>query len=136
LASYAYDAGSAGFGAFSMWANPCGKSPGMPKDLQKAFNILNAANPMIIPKGGFKPPAGIKPGSELPKGSDKNPPKEDPPKENPPKPSPKPTEKPIPSDKSEPSEKPTSKDEACGKLNKRVDDKKGKGKGKLRRSPH
>lgn len=85
LAAYSYDAGNAGLNAFAGIVNPCGKTGKVPDDLKKAFDILNAANPAVIPKGGFKIPKGLPKGGGLPKGNGPDAPKPDTPKPDTPK---------------------------------------------------
>lgn len=54
LAAYTYDAASVGASAFSSWASGgmCGTSH-LPEDYRKAFNIMNAVTPMVLPKGSM-----------------------------------------------------------------------------------
>lgn len=61
LAKYAFEATSDGVDAFQTWANPCGPSQ-LPADVSNVFEILGAAPDKAVPKGGFKPPAGLKKG--------------------------------------------------------------------------
>jgi hypothetical protein len=61
LAKYSFDATSDAVSAFQTWADPCGPSQ-LPPDVQNVFDILGSADDRAIPKGGWKPPAGLKQG--------------------------------------------------------------------------
>jgi len=61
LAKYSFDATSDAVSAFQTWADPCGPSQ-LPPDVQNVFDILGSADDKVIPKGGWKPPAGLKRG--------------------------------------------------------------------------
>ena len=61
LAKYAFDATKDGVDAVQSWLDPCGPSQ-LPPDVQNVFDVLGSADDKVIPKGGFKPPPGLKKG--------------------------------------------------------------------------